>query len=94
MCPIPSRGGAIVAALFLVLCCGRAFAQATPAGAGRAYPVKPIRLIVPFPAGASTDIVGRMLGQKLFEQLGQQVVLRTETARYAEIVRSAGLPRE
>jgi len=74
MCQIPSRGGAIVAALFLVLCCGRAFAQATPAGAGQAYPVKPIRLIVPFPAGASTDIVGRMLGQKLFEQMGEQVV--------------------
>jgi len=74
MCQIPSRGGAIVAALFLVLCCGRAFAQATPAGAGQPYPVKPIRLIVPFPAGASTDIVGRMLGQKLFEQTGEQVV--------------------
>jgi len=74
MCQTPSRGGAIVAALFLVLCCGRAFAQATPAGAGQPYPVKPIRLIVPFPAGASTDIVGRMLGQKLFEQTGEQVV--------------------
>ena len=74
MCAIPSRGGAVVAALFLVLCCGCAFAQATPAGAGQAYPVKPIRLIVPFPAGASTDIVGRMLGQKLFEQTGEQVV--------------------
>jgi len=74
MCAIPSRGGAIAAALFLVLCCGRAFAQATAAGAGQAYPVKPIRLVVPFPPGASTDIVGRMLGQKLFEQTGEQVV--------------------
>jgi len=74
MCPIPRHSGAIIAAVFLTLFCGGAFAQATPAGAGQAYPVKPIRLIVPFPAGASTDIVGRMLGQKLFEQMGEQVV--------------------
>ena len=70
MGPTPSRSGAIIAALFLGLFCGGALAQATPA----AYPVKPIRLIVPFPPGASTDLVGRMLGQKLFEQLGEQVV--------------------
>src|SRR5689334_3515339 len=38
------------------------------------YPVKPIRLVVPFPGGASSDVVGRMLGQKISEQLGQQVV--------------------
>jgi tripartite-type tricarboxylate transporter receptor subunit TctC len=40
----------------------------------QAYPVKPVRLVVPFPAGASSDVVGRMLAQKLSEQLGQQVV--------------------
>ncbi|MSP97950.1 MAG: tripartite tricarboxylate transporter substrate binding protein [Betaproteobacteria bacterium] len=71
MRPIPCRGGAIIAALFLNLFCGSAYAQPT---AGPAYPLKPIRLIVPFPAGASSDIVGRMLGQKLFEQMGEQVV--------------------
>src|SRR5689334_4812483 len=38
------------------------------------YPVKPIRLVVPFPAGASSDIVGRMIGEKLAEQIGQQIV--------------------
>ena len=74
MCPIPRHCGAIVAALFLTLSCGGAFAQAGAPDAGQAYPIKPIRLIVPFPAGASSDLVGRMLGQKLFEQLGQQVV--------------------
>ncbi|MEK7834694.1 MAG: tripartite tricarboxylate transporter substrate binding protein, partial [Pseudomonadota bacterium] len=61
-------------ALFLTLSCDGAFAQATAPDPGQAYPVKPLRLIVPFPAGASTDIVGRMLGQKLFEQMGEQVV--------------------
>jgi tripartite-type tricarboxylate transporter receptor subunit TctC len=40
----------------------------------RSYPAKPIRLIVPFPAGASSDIVGRLLAQKLSEALGEQVV--------------------
>ncbi len=38
------------------------------------YPNKPVRLVVPFPAGASSDVVGRMLGEKLAEHLGQQVV--------------------
>jgi tripartite-type tricarboxylate transporter receptor subunit TctC len=45
-----------------------------PAATTQSYPVKPIRLIVPFPAGASSDIVGRMIGEKLGEQLGEQVV--------------------
>ena len=39
------------------------------------YPVKPVRLIVPFPAGGSTDIVGRIVAQKLSERLGQQVIV-------------------
>ena len=39
----------------------------------QSYPLKPIRMVVPFPAGASSDIVGRMLGQKISEQLGEQV---------------------
>ena len=39
------------------------------------YPNKPIRLIVPFPAGGSTDIVGRVVAQKLSERLGQNVMV-------------------
>jgi len=38
------------------------------------YPVKPIRLIVPFAAGGGADIMGRMIGQKLTEATGQTVI--------------------
>ncbi len=72
------RNAGVVTALFLAsVCvgvCTSAFAQTTAPAAAQSYPVKPIRLVVPFPAGASSDVVGRMLGQKLSEQLGHQVV--------------------
>jgi len=40
-----------------------------------AFPDKPIRLIVPFPPGGSNDILGRYLGLKLTDRIGQQVVI-------------------
>jgi tripartite-type tricarboxylate transporter receptor subunit TctC len=43
--------------------------------AAAAYPDKPIRLIVTFPAGGVTDILGRTVGQKLAERLGQPVII-------------------
>jgi tripartite-type tricarboxylate transporter receptor subunit TctC len=39
------------------------------------WPERPIRFIVPFPAGATTDIIARIVGQRLAERLGQPVVI-------------------
>ena len=39
------------------------------------YPAKPVRIIVPFAAGGTTDIVTRLLGQRLTEMWGQQIVV-------------------
>ncbi len=52
-----------------------AFAQASPAGAGAAYPVKSVRLIVPASPGGGLDIMARMLGQSLYAVWGQAVVV-------------------
>jgi tripartite-type tricarboxylate transporter receptor subunit TctC len=64
----------IAAALFLALVCGAAAAQTPATVPAQAYPAKPIRLILPFPPGSPNDMVGRALGQKLSELIGENVV--------------------
>ena len=58
----------VLAGLFLA-------AVAPVAGAATAnYPTKPVRLIVPFAPGGPSDIIGRLVGQKLGDALGQSVI--------------------
>ena len=54
---------------------GTVLILAAVANATEPFPTHPIRLVVPYPAGGGTDIVGRVLGQKLHESLGQPVVI-------------------
>jgi tripartite-type tricarboxylate transporter receptor subunit TctC len=53
--------------LLLLLACGTAWAQP--------FPYKPLRIIVPFPAGGTTDIVARLVAQRMSESMGQPVVV-------------------
>ncbi|MBK6334631.1 MAG: tripartite tricarboxylate transporter substrate binding protein [Betaproteobacteria bacterium] len=43
-----------------------------------AYPNKPVTLIVPYPAGGANDMLGRLIGQKLSEALGQQFIIENK----------------
>lgn len=64
--------------LLVVVACALstlAHAQAAATGAGQAYPTRPIRFIVPFPPGGSTDTYARIIGVRLSERLGQSLVL-------------------
>jgi tripartite-type tricarboxylate transporter receptor subunit TctC len=67
--------GRIAMTIGVALFCSGAHAQASAPAAASSYPAKPVRLVVPFPAGASSDVVGRMIAQKLGELLGQQVIV-------------------
>ena len=59
----------LLAALLFAPCL--AFAQA--------YPAKSVRIVVPFPPGGGTDVVARILGQKLTETWGQQAIIENKT---------------
>ncbi|HUF80368.1 MAG TPA: tripartite tricarboxylate transporter substrate binding protein [Burkholderiales bacterium] len=61
---------ATAAAFIALAMAGTALAQQ-----GQQWPTKPVRLIVPFTAGSASDVLGRILAQRLSESYGQQVVI-------------------
>ena len=64
-----------------MLAAGQASAQDAAAG----YPKKPIRIIVPFPAGGTSDVLARMMGQKLNEAWGQPVIVENRAGANGNI---------
>jgi tripartite-type tricarboxylate transporter receptor subunit TctC len=71
---IDTQGGVVMQFRFVVLVALCAIAPSA-AFAADAYPARPVRMIVAYPPGGGTDIVGRMMAQKLTETLGQNVVI-------------------
>ncbi len=61
--------------LLLLATTSATHAQTTTPATGAAYPVKPVRLVVPFPAGGPVDIAMRIIGPKVSEALGQNLVI-------------------
>ena len=57
------------------LLAGLGLAMAAGWAGAQSYPTKPVRLVVPFPAGGATDILARTISQKAGEKLGQPIVI-------------------
>jgi tripartite-type tricarboxylate transporter receptor subunit TctC len=60
-------------------------AAATPAFAQASYPSKPIRLVVGYAAGGATDVIARLVGQKLGEGLGQTVIVENKAGANSNV---------
>ena len=58
---------------------------AAPAVADPSFPNRPIKLILPFPPGGSTNVLARLLGQKLSESIGQPVVVENRAGANAVV---------
>jgi len=61
--------------IFIRCCALAAVLAAVSSAFAQSYPAKPVRVIIVFPPGGSNDIVGRIVFQKMSEQLGQQFVI-------------------
>jgi tripartite-type tricarboxylate transporter receptor subunit TctC len=72
------RIASFMAACALALAAGLAHGQSP-------YPSRPIKFIAPFPPGGSSDVIGRLLGQKLAESLGQPVIVENRPGASAAI---------
>jgi tripartite-type tricarboxylate transporter receptor subunit TctC len=57
------------------LACAPVLAQTPATGVAPGYPAKPVRMIAPFPPGGSSDLIARIVAQKMSEGLGQQMIV-------------------
>jgi tripartite-type tricarboxylate transporter receptor subunit TctC len=76
--PSPLKAVAAIAASLLVM-------QTAQAASPEAWPEKPIRMVVPYPAGGSADSSARLLGQKLAEKFGQTVIVENKAGASGNI---------
>src|SRR5215475_6932960 len=71
---------------FLTLVAGAAALPAVPSIAhAQAYPTRPIRIVVGFPAGLAPDIIARLVGQALSERLAQPVIVENRPGAASNI---------
>lgn len=69
----------VIALGFGLLAAAEVSAQAASTGSAQAYPNRPVRIIVPFPPGGGVDIVNRIVGSRLSDVLGQQIVVENRS---------------
>ncbi|MGA6965935.1 MAG: tripartite tricarboxylate transporter substrate-binding protein, partial [Xanthobacteraceae bacterium] len=75
---------------FLRLAAGAAVLPVFSRGAGAVdYPVRPVRIVVGFPAGGATDVIARLMGQWLSERLGQQFLIENRPGAGGNIAAEA-----
>ena len=80
-----STSAALLALAVTMSAMGVSHAQSASTGAAQPYPVKPIRVIVPYPAAETGDTIARLIGQKLTERLGQQVIVDNRAGASGQI---------
>ena len=67
--------GSLAALAIGSMVAGGAWAQAPSTVSGQAFPAKPIRIVVPFPPGGTTDVVARLVAQRMTDSMKQSVVV-------------------
>ena len=72
---IPASSSAQIPSTEPVLSLSKGSGQAAATNSGQAYPVRPVRVVSPYPPGSSADIIGRIYAPRLTETLGRQFVV-------------------
>jgi tripartite-type tricarboxylate transporter receptor subunit TctC len=68
-----------------IFCAAAAHAQTTGSKPPGAWPTRPIRIVIPYPPGGTSDILARLLGAKVTENWGQQVIVENRTGAAGNI---------